>query len=64
MNLASYFTNWICHIYDETVLDQPVVVYPFFVQWVVVHAHDRWFPPIDCSLLSVFVRDDELFLGA
>lgn len=64
MKLASYMTNGIHHVDYITVVYQPIVVHSFSEVWVLVHAHDRGLAPVDRSLLSVFVRDDKLFLCA
>lgn len=64
MKLASYMTNGIYHVHNDAIVHQPIVVYPFSEVWVLVHAHDRGFAPVDRSLLSVFVRYDKLFLCA
>lgn len=64
MKLASYMTNGIYHVHNDAIVYQPIVVHPFSEVWVLVHAHDRGFAPVDRSLLSVFVRYDKLFLCA
>jgi len=64
MRLARYNTNWIYHIHNYAIVHQPIVVHPFSEVWVLIHAHDRGLAPVDRSLLSVFVRDDKLFLCA
>jgi len=64
MKLASYMTNGVYHVHNDAIVHQPIVVHPFSEVWVLVHAHDRGFAPVDRSLLSVFVRYDKLFLCA
>lgn len=64
MKLASYMTNGIYHIHNYAIVRHPFVVNPLSEVWVLIHAHDRGLAPVDRSLLSVFVRDDKLFLCA